>query len=285
MLSFMQESPLTALYSQTRVCSYLTKLIDKAPKVLLLEGGEVQEREELALYWACCLHCGSSPSPCLGCSSCNQILEGVHRDFYFLDGKQGSIKIEDVRSLRTVMAQRPESGGKRLFVFSQAQEMTPSAVNALLKSLEEPLPDNVFILLTPQREWLLPTIISRSWVLTLSCKQEKLELTKELQKWQTCLLGFWKNGRGLFEATAKKSEIDQELIRKIITYCQQELIKSVHGRPDSEMSRFWSENLNAHRLSQISHLFLKAQEALNYQVNPALVLDWSALEIWKWLQE
>jgi DNA polymerase-3 subunit delta' len=281
----MQGKPLPSLDKQQRIRAYLERLSKNVPKVLLLEGGELNEREELALYWACCLHCPASAAPCLECSVCRQILEGVHRDFYFLDGRQGTIKIDAVRSLRSLMAQRPESGGKRLFIFNQAQEMTPNAVNALLKSLEEPLPDNIFILLAPQREWLLPTLISRSWVLTLSCKQEKSAPLEELQKWQACLVDFWQSGKGLFEYTAKKSEIDQELVRTILVFCQQELTKSAYGGRDSELSKLWSQRFTAQMLSQVSHLFLKAQEALNYQVNPALVLDWTALQVWKWLQD
>lgn len=280
----MQGEALPAVDRQQRVSGYLRELVQNVPAVLLLEGGQTEEREELALYWACCLNCCSSPAPCLKCPVCNQILEGVHRDFYFLDGKQGTIKIEDVRLLRSLMAQHPESGGKRLIVFSQAQEMTPSAVNALLKSLEEPLPDNIFVLLTPQREWLLPTLISRSWVLTLSYQQENLTpASRELQKWQACLLDFWQSGSGLFEYTAKKSEIDADLLRMVLAFCQQELIKGVYGQQDTQLSQFWTARLTAARLSQVSHLFSKAQEALNSQVSPALILDWTALQIWKLL--
>ena len=92
----------------------------------------------------------------------------AHRDFFVLDGREESIKIAQVREqVRPVLGEAPREAQKRIILLAEAQSLGEAAANALLKSMEEPRPHNAFILTTPQRERLLPTLISRSWILTL----------------------------------------------------------------------------------------------------------------------
>lgn len=71
------------------------------------------------------------------------------------------IKINSVRHLRRDASLSSFEGGKRVFLISHAEEMNAEASNSLLKTLEEPSSDSVFILTTSQKERLLPTIVSR----------------------------------------------------------------------------------------------------------------------------
>lgn len=75
--------------------------------------------------------------------------------------KANFIKINSVRDLRREAALSAFEGGKRVFIISHAEEMNAEASNSLLKTLEEPPSDSVFILTTAQKEQLLPTILSR----------------------------------------------------------------------------------------------------------------------------
>jgi DNA polymerase-3 subunit delta' len=78
-----------------------------------------------------------------------------------LVSKANFIKINSVRNLRREASLSAFEGGKRVFVISNAEEMNAEASNSLLKTLEEPSSDSVFILTTAQKEQLLPTIVSR----------------------------------------------------------------------------------------------------------------------------
>jgi DNA polymerase-3 subunit delta' len=75
--------------------------------------------------------------------------------------KANFIKINSVRDVRREAALSSFEGGKRVFIISNAEEMNAEASNSLLKTLEEPSSDSVFILTTAQKEQLLPTILSR----------------------------------------------------------------------------------------------------------------------------
>ena len=75
--------------------------------------------------------------------------------------KANFIKINSIRNLRREASLSAFEGGKRVFVVSNADEMNAEASNSLLKTLEEPSSDSVFILTTSQKEQLLPTILSR----------------------------------------------------------------------------------------------------------------------------
>lgn len=75
--------------------------------------------------------------------------------------KANFIKVNSVRFVRREAAFSSFEGGKNVFIISGADAMNAEASNSLLKTLEEPPSDSVFLLTTARREQLLPTILSR----------------------------------------------------------------------------------------------------------------------------
>jgi DNA polymerase-3 subunit delta' len=71
------------------------------------------------------------------------------------------ISVDEVRKLRAFLGHTAEAGGWRVVIVDSADEFNPNAANALLKSLEEPPPRALFLLVTSQPSGLLPTIRSR----------------------------------------------------------------------------------------------------------------------------
>jgi DNA polymerase-3 subunit delta' len=269
---------------QPRVLSSLEILASRPPQTLLLEGGTPGEREGLALYWAALLNCPEDPGPCGTCAACRQIQAASYRDLFFFSGREGQIKIEQVREVRQVLGQRPDSGQARVVVFSEAQELTQAAANALLKSLEEPLPGNHFLLLAPQRSWLLPTLVSRSFVLTLRWSTSNPALEATAKSWRPRLLQFWRDGRGLFEHTGKKSAVDRETVQDVLGDCRAALRQLLAGQREHPMAAMWAESMPLAGAASIDRILSKGLEALGYQTTPSLVLDWVALQIWKRLR-
>jgi DNA polymerase-3 subunit delta' len=82
------------------------------------------------------------------------------------------IKINSVRHVRRDASLSAFEGGKRVFIISNAEEMNAEASNSLLKTLEEPSSDSVFILTSSQKEQLLPTILSRCQLVQFDPLQE-----------------------------------------------------------------------------------------------------------------
>ncbi|MFQ8736457.1 MAG: DNA polymerase III subunit delta [Bilophila wadsworthia] len=165
------------------------------PQVLILEGGSVAERFSVALWHAARLNCPEGRPPCLHCPACLQIGANLFHDLYVLDGREGSIKIETVRELRTILGEAPRGDGKRVVILAEAQSLGVEAANALLKSLEEPRPGVCFLLLAPQRGASLPTLVSRGWVVRWR-GGAGTPSTPELFQWEEALAEFGPPGRG-----------------------------------------------------------------------------------------
>lgn len=109
---------------------------------------------------------------CGECSSCRQIQAGTHPDLISVglpEGKKifpiGLIVGEEGQRGRSGLcyeiAMSPMRGSRRIALIDDAQAMNEEAANSLLKTLEEPPPGSVLLLLTPDTEPILPTIRSR----------------------------------------------------------------------------------------------------------------------------
>jgi len=96
-------------------------------------------------------------------------------DFILLVSKDASIGIDQVRQMQKVISLKPFVEKQKSCLIYEAQDLTPEAQNSLLKTLEEP-PINCQIILTISNEsLLLPTIISRCWVIFLNQKNKQID--------------------------------------------------------------------------------------------------------------
>ncbi len=299
-----------------RVNDFLRRLRQKPPQVLLLEGGTQAERFTAGLWWAALINCapagagapdGSAPAqspllspvleaapgptpetatddpPCLACPVCTRVIAGLHRDVILLDGRTESIKIAQVRELLPLLGEPPREARRRVVILAEAQALGEAAANALLKSLEEPLPGTIFVLLAPQRERLLPTLVSRSFALTLPWPQEPAS-DERVERLARALAGCAKTGRGWVRETAGKGAVDAPLAHGLINACRQALV-AVLAAPGQSPDRTFPTALSATdlagalaalpvaRLRMLDEELAEAQDCLIYGVNPALVLD------------
>jgi DNA polymerase-3 subunit delta' len=281
-----EQAPLSSVLPperQERVASYLRLLAPYPPYCLLLEGGTRQERERLALFWAALLNCSGRDRPCGRCPECVQLASGAFRELYWLWGEEGPVKIEEVRAFRRSMAEKMSLGSVRVFVVSEAQELTPSAANGLLKSLEEPLPGNVFLLLAPQRSLLLPTLVSRSYLFTLGWLPAQGAQGESVSIWMERLLTFWSSGEELFASTGKKGEVDRSTLLELIVALQSRLLQALLQESGDECVSLLQQRTGAEAKMRLHEGLNKAHWAVQHQVNPSLVLDWIALEVWSCL--
>jgi DNA polymerase-3 subunit delta' len=87
------------------------------------------------------------------------------------------IRIEQIRSLSGFMNVSTHRSGKRVVLLYPAEQLTTEAANALLKTLEEPPPETVFLLVTHRLDDLLPTILSRCRLFALPLPSASEALT------------------------------------------------------------------------------------------------------------
>ena len=140
------------------------------PPSLILAGPEGVGKRMAGIALAQLLNCTALVSPnesepsdaCGVCSSCSRIPRGVHPDVLLIEpGETGSIKIEAVRDAIERAAYRPFEGRRRVVIVDEADAMVSEAQNALLKTLEEPPPASVFVLVTSRPDLLVITVRSR----------------------------------------------------------------------------------------------------------------------------
>lgn len=110
-----------------------------------------------------------------------RLMAGAQADVLSLrrpvDAKTGKIKndltVDEIRRLGDFYARHAGEGGTRIAIVDSADDLNRNAANALLKTLEEPPPDSLLILIAHRPRALLPTIRSRCRVLMLSPLNER----------------------------------------------------------------------------------------------------------------
>lgn len=113
--------------------------------------------KEFAYKWLCT----GDKKPCGICKSCIQFKGNNNLDFTVIEPENGSIKVEQIREMIKKVYELPLEANKKVYVINDADLMTASAQNSLLKVLEEP-PLYVLIILVGSNEQLfLNTIKSR----------------------------------------------------------------------------------------------------------------------------
>lgn len=141
---------------------------DTAQSWLLL-GPRGAGKTSAALAMAASINCPVAPSiGCGDCSSCLRILRRRHPDVHHISAEGAFILVDQIRdSVLAVASRSPFEGRSKVFIIEEADRMNPSAQNALLKTLEEPFEDTVFILLSAREEELLDTVKSRCRIVHL----------------------------------------------------------------------------------------------------------------------
>jgi DNA polymerase-3 subunit delta' len=126
----------------------------------LFTGPPGSGRSSAAIAFAAALICPKGG--CGTCIDCRSAKAGGHADVEVLRTEGLSIKVEEVRELLQRVAWAPSVGGWRVVVMEDADRLTESAANALLKAIEEPGARTVWLLCAPTLFDVLPTIRSRA---------------------------------------------------------------------------------------------------------------------------
>ena len=121
------------------------------PPSLIFAGPEGVGKRLTATALAQALNCARATTrdACGTCPACTRIARGVHADILLVEpGDSGAIKVDQVREAIDSAAYRPFEGRRRVVIVDEADALMPEAQNALLKTLEEPPPASVFVLIT-----------------------------------------------------------------------------------------------------------------------------------------
>ncbi|TAK68209.1 MAG: DNA polymerase III subunit delta' [Actinomycetota bacterium] len=126
----------------------------------LVTGPPGSGRSVAATAFAAALVCPADG--CGVCEQCHKVPLGAHVDVEVVRPDRLSYGVEAARELVLGAARMPADGPWHVMVVEDADRMTPEAVSALLKAIEEPTPRTVWLLCAPSAEDVLPTIRSRT---------------------------------------------------------------------------------------------------------------------------
>lgn len=97
---------------------------------------------------------------CNACDNCLETVAGRHPDVIEIDAASNN-GVNEIRNLIESVRYAPIKGRYKIYIIDEVHMMTPNAFNALLKTLEEPPSDVIFVLATTEVHKILPTILSR----------------------------------------------------------------------------------------------------------------------------
>ena len=157
----------------------------RIPHTVIIEGDDKEERDNAAMLLAAGALCEADERPCLRCSACRKALEGHHPDFFIPEPsknlKSGILSLKDLRdNYLAQMSVKPNEADIKVYLFSDADKLLrEDSQNALLKTIEEPPQNLLFIFTVENAKSMLLTVRSRARIISLSRSLQTDEESEE----------------------------------------------------------------------------------------------------------
>lgn len=236
----------------------------RLPHAIMIEGSNEEKNTELINYVAKAAVCESSDRPCNKCIQCRKAQEGIHPDIEFAQtsGVLKSFSIDSIRKIKETANISPNDALYKVYVLNGADQMSVGAQNALLKILEEPPQNVIFIIGVKSSLSLLETIRSRMMFFKTD-NEEISDAEKELSDLVTDLLKSILSSKE-FEALKSYAPLlkDRQLLKKVFT----EFIFQLRNAYTSVLYKNNDNNSNIFsrlRASQIFDIIDKLNEGLD----------------------
>ena len=249
----------------------------------LFAGNALEELEAMARTLAKTVNCLSPPrraanglplDACDHCDSCRRIDQHNHPDVSWIrpESKSRVITIDVIRELMQTMNLKPTVAAFKVGVVVAADRLNAQAANAFLKTLEEPPPRSLLILLTTEPQRMLETILSRC--LRLAFADSGLKFDASHSEWLSAFTSMAALGAGGLLARYRLLG----LIMKKLAQQRQEIEKALNAR--SPLERY--EDLEANMREKLEDELAAAVEAEYRRQRTDLigVLHWWLRDVW-----
>lgn len=229
------------------------------PHALLFCGPEGVGKRTTAVALAQALLCTKGAEACDVCTACVRVSQGNHPDLVVVEPEKGIIPIDRIRMLKRDLGRKSFAGGYKLCIIDDAEKMNEQAQNALLKTLEEPTPDTLLILVSGYPYLLLPTIISRCQrfrfqplapALAAQLIRQRSACTEEVAGFLACYAG---------GSPGKALQVDVDLLDQARQACEQwSRMLREKGQDISEVvDKFGKDRENARLLLKVLRLWYR----------------------------
>lgn len=143
----------------------------KTAQSWLIAGSQGARPQEVARAFAAALECpqhGEHPEGIDSCKICRAALAGTLPDLNVVTTEKVTISVDEVRAVIENSEQTPVTCPWRIILIEDISRMAERTTNVLLKEVEEPAPRTIWLLCAPSADSVLPTIRSRTRVVTLA---------------------------------------------------------------------------------------------------------------------
>jgi len=204
-------------HQRTALAALVTE--ERLPSSLLFSGAAGVGKQLVARELASQLLClAPHPTPqggCGECQACRLIRSGNHPDLRVMEWGDDGASVDDLRATLEKLSLRPFLGKSKVTILNDVDGISTVGANILLKSLEEPRPENFFILIATTPSRLPQTVLSRCqrWFFDrLSAEELRTILTQRgASDEELALVPFADGSCAALEAIRTKSEIGQEI--------------------------------------------------------------------------
>ena len=237
---------------------------------IILHGPAHEELQTLATGAAKALNCLNRTTGD-DCIACQRIERRIHPDVHFIEvaGDRKQISVDQIRDILANATMRPYEGRTKVFIIDPASALTGSGSNALLKTLEEPARDTVFILLTRSPDLLLPTIRSRSQAIYVGGEETRDDDLESFIRDALKQFAAKKDATALLSAAAAVSSHDD--LSDAIALLGEVLCDAAAGRLDIDIPR--------ERLLAAADGTMAALRNLVVNADPRLIVEQALAEL------
>ena len=300
---------INSIVGHDRNITLLKQMIRKRrlPHALLFIGpegiGKCTTAKEFAKLLLCeqLVHKNNDIESCEKCDSCRMINLAVHPDFEIISPqtKDGHISIDQIREVERKSYQSPVKSYYKIYIIDAAESLRTEAQNSLLKILEEPPKNVIFILIAKTEVHLLPTILSRCAKLRFSpLKPHALKsilLKNGVPEKDSTLLSQLNLGSPGYALKLYKENFTNEYdeYKKFILHLQEgqldkiiEKFDSIEGDIKNEFKKFllslaliYYKEYNFKERLEPLRLLLTAANYIELNLNPSIVSTWLAIKL------
>lgn len=296
--------PLSAEIRHPRIADLLRQAVKRrsVPQSVIFAGPEGVGKRAMALALAQAVNCPNQNDgdACGTCPTCTRILRGDHYDVVVVEREKdaATIKIEQLRDrVLDVVGYRPFEAQRRVFIIDPADAMTEAGQDALLKTLEEPPPAAMLLLITAYPDSMRPTVQSR-------CRRLRFErvddgpivereddmqaainfllasvdrsVPKRLKA--SAALATVKGDRRVREALSSRLEIASSLLRDVSAIVADE-ITAVQNRDAGADLRLLAKSFDQQRIVSAWGVIQRAQQSLDRNASPKIIADWAVMSL------
>ena len=225
--------------TQNRIDALLTA--NHLPHTIIIEG-DGDKKLALARYVAKAFLCDENPLGCNTCKSCHLAEVGTHPDITVIEPKGVNYAVEQFKELTKEIMLAPFMANGRVFIISEAEKLTEKCQNTLLKTLEEPPKNVVFILLSSNTSNLLQTVISRA--VTFVCDGSLEEQNLELKQLAKSILAFAEEGKRYEILKALNTLKGRAEIDIMVSLIKENALSLLKNKQNGVVSSFTDNRLN-----------------------------------------